>query len=242
MHRAPPLRIRSRLRAVGRLAPPGVRTRVLAALALCRFALFFRRTARRWRSASSPPDEALWRAARAAWGPLGRAPRTAFLAAATDLVTAADGAVLECGSGLSTIALATRARALGVRFLSLEHDPARHARMCWALRLCGLRASVVRLVPLREFDGYAWYDLRRVRLPRWVSIVLCDGPGAAAAGGAFGLLPRLRGRLRYRARILVNNADRVEVQAVLRRWREAYEVRTLGVHGDDGSAALLEAP
>ncbi len=222
--------------------PVRVRQHLRSWLALGRFVLFFRRTAHAWRAGAAPPDDALLLAARTAWGNAGFAARTPFLAAAIAEVAQTDGAVLECGSGLSTILLAAMARSRGLRYVALEHDPAWHARVRWALRLCGLPGSAVRLTPLRTFEGFAWYDLRRVPLPRWVSVVLCDGPPGTITGGRYGLLPRLRGRLRHRSRIVLDDADRPAEQAIVARWEAEFGVRTIGAARDGDSALLLEAP
>jgi hypothetical protein len=80
--------------------------------------------------------------------------------------------------------------------------------------------------PLREFNGYSWYDAPREDLPHRIGLVICDGPPGQTPGGRFGLLPQMRERLAPGATILLDDVDREGERAVLARWEAEEGLRT----------------
>jgi predicted O-methyltransferase YrrM len=138
-----------------------------------------------------------------------------------------DGPILECGSGLTTLVLATIARRNGAQLWTLEHDARCYELVQARLRRFGLEANVLRS-PLRDYGSFDWYDVQPSALPSF-SLVVCDGPPKRTRGGRLGLLPVLDDRLGPRCLILLDDASRAEEREVLSRWAEErplwYELR-----------------
>src|SRR6185295_10761258 len=70
----------------------------------------------------------------------------------------ADGPILECGSGLSTILLGLAAQRRGGRVWSLEHDPVWVDRVRAVLEQLQITSVEVIPAPLRKYDEYRWYE------------------------------------------------------------------------------------
>lgn len=145
------------------------------------------------------------------------------------LLAAAQGAValdpglscVECGSGLSTRVLR---HILGDRLVSLEHDE-EHAARTGAL-----------IAPIRSFGDYAWYDTNG-HMPERVGLVVCDGPPAICPGGRYGAMPRLADRLVPGFALLLDDVNREEEKAVLKRWCREYGPLSIGIGREpDGRA------
>jgi predicted O-methyltransferase YrrM len=130
----------------------------------------------------------------------------------------ARGAILECGSGLTTLLLGAVAERTGARVCSLEHDEFWAERVRAALSLHRLRTAEVRYTELRSYGDYTWYASASQTLPQNISLVVCDGPPGETQGGRYGLLPRLRANLAPGCVILLDDAARPAEQQVLERW------------------------
>lgn len=140
------------------------------------------------------------------------------------------GAVLECGSGLSTLLLAAVAGRSGAHVWSLEHAPAWAARVRHALAHHGLSERVtVCDAPLVSYGDYTWYTPPADDAPVFTTVI-CDGPPGAVPGGRYGLLPVMRSRLAPDAVVLLDDAGRPEEQEILGRWRAEFggQYRMLG--------------
>jgi hypothetical protein len=166
---------------------------------------------------------------RNAWGNLGFVADVCYLLAVLDYADARSGAILECGSGLTTVLLALAAPG---RLWSLEHanDWRRHVRM--RLRLARTHANVM-LSPLKPYGEFQWYDIPAT-LPSEFGLVVCDGPPGFTPGGRYGLLPLLGNRLPRGTVVLLDDAQRLDEQLVLKRWEE--EAGWRYTIGDSGTA------
>lgn len=107
--------------------------------------------------AGNEPD---WQALHDGWGNTAWTASPELLEA---LWSVAEGEVIECGSGLSTLVLACRAKTLTV----LEHDPAFASHVAGMLEQFGLKADI-RCKPLK--DG--WYDFDGASC----HVLVIDGP------------------------------------------------------------------
>ena len=144
-------------------------------------------------------------------------------------------AIVECGSGASTITLAgALARRGGNGHLhSLEHDRDWHARTCAALEREGLSefASMI-LAPLRPHPlaGPAgWYDTATLdRLPEAIDLLLVDGPpGSLEPDGEtrYPALPLLAPLLAPGAIVVLDDIHRPGERAVLERWGREHAIK-----------------
>jgi predicted O-methyltransferase YrrM len=135
--------------------------------------------------------------------------------------------IVECGSGLSTVAMARLLAGEG-RLHALEHDPGWADRVRAALAAQGLtdRARIVE-APLRPLpsgaDGGEWYEEAALEeLPAGgIDLLLVDGPPAADAGierRRYPALGVLADRLTAGALVVLDDAARPGEQWVLDAW------------------------
>jgi predicted O-methyltransferase YrrM len=164
------------------------------------------------------PPAAVLRRLRAAWGNEGFTAHAEYVDEVARQAAISQGPILECGTGLTTLVLASVAGRRGIDVYSLEQDPAWAARVGRALAAAGLQRGTVRLAPLAEYDGYSWYDCADVFAQLRFRLVVCDGPRGDTPGGRYGLLPRMKSHLASGALILLDDASREGEQEVLRRW------------------------
>jgi predicted O-methyltransferase YrrM len=127
------------------------------------------------------------------------------------------GDALECGSGLTTLALAAVAKHRGMHVVALEHIDAWGTRVRGALKRAGLtQYATVCVTPLFSYGPFEWYtDPPR---DRTYGVVVCDGPPSTTPGGRYGLWPVMHEALAPGAVILLDDLDRPAEQAILRRW------------------------
>ena len=161
-------------------------------------------------------SDQVWRELVYGWGNAGFSSEPEYLDAVAAGAAATSGAILECGSGLTTLVLATIAADEGRAVWSLEADPNWCRTIQSALRRLGLSADL-RLAPLRDYGDFDWYDVEALELPGF-SLVVCDGPAGRTRGGRFGLVPILGDRLEVGCTILLDDAERPGEREVLRRW------------------------
>jgi hypothetical protein len=127
------------------------------------------------------------------------------------------GDTLECGSGLSTLALAAVAKRRNSRVVALEHISIWAERVRTALRRAGLAEhAIVRVSPLTNFGEYEWYG-DPPRDGRF-GLVVCDGPPSTTLGGRVGLWPQMHRQFLATATILLDDLERSDEQAILRKW------------------------
>jgi len=136
----------------------------------------------------------------------------------------AEGPILECGSGLSTLVLGIAAQRNGQRVFSLEDDPLWFSIVRSALSRYGISNVEVCRAPLRNYGDFEWYDPPRDRLSTDFALVVCDGPQGTTPGGRYGLLPVLGKHLRSFCVILLDDATRDGEQQVLARWHDEMHV------------------
>lgn len=155
-----------------------------------------------------------------AWGNPGYSAGVRYLQQIDRLFNAGSGAVLECGSGATTVLLGLLAEKYDRYVWVFEHHErwARHiAEVC---RELGLDRVNVRYTPLKNYGEYDWYQLPASPLPRDFDLVVCDGPPGGIQGGRYGLLPVMSGYLRSDCRILLDDAHRQKEKELIRRWAD----------------------
>lgn len=158
---------------------------------------------------------------------------------------------MECGSGLSTVLLATAAEMSGRSVHSLEHDAIWAARVHNALPK-RLRARVdLAVVPLRSYGEFDWYSLDGIQMPPSIGLVVCDGPPGETRGGRYGLASALRDRLGSSSVILLDDTHRPAERSIITRWcselnasvvEEGATYTAISAAGGDSKAPFLHGP
>jgi predicted O-methyltransferase YrrM len=159
--------------------------------------------------------------------------------------------VLDCGSGASTVlaALLLRARGHGGHVYALESDLAFAEETRGRLRAHGVAdLGTVVDAPLADVtlpDGGSarWYDLSGLRDVGEIDVLFVDGPiGTVADQARYPAFPMLAGRLADGALVIVDDTNRPDEKAIVRRWLESeHDGRALTLEGVQGRATLLRA-
>jgi predicted O-methyltransferase YrrM len=137
-----------------------------------------------------------------------------------------DAVVLDIGSGLSTVwlGLAAQQQGRGIRVVALEHDPEFAVNTRAALARQGLLDFVdLREAPLEgvivEGEKYAWYAASTYQGLENVGLVFVDGPpGSTGDGARFPALPLLASSLIDGALLVLDDTNRSEERAIIKRW------------------------
>ena len=156
---------------------------------------------------------------REAFGNQGFSGDCRFLAESARRASRASVAILECGSGASTIVVGLLAARRGVRVMSLEQDAEWYKMIRRDLDRLGISNVDLYHAPLRNFGEYDWYDIDRVTLPPRFDSALCDGP-AFCRGWRRGLLPVLAERRTQIDEILCDDADDPNAAAMFDFWKQ----------------------
>src|SRR2546425_3568106 len=164
------------------------------------------------------PSAGVARALQRAWGNEGFAAKDAYPAEVNRHAMRAQGPILECGSGLTTILLTALAGRRGIPVWSLEHMSEWHTRVAKIIDRLGVPAVRVVYVPLQPYGEYDWYAPPFPVMPKDFRLVICDGPPGSTHGGRYGLLPIMRDHLVPGAIVLLDDAYRPAERAALDRW------------------------
>jgi hypothetical protein len=147
-----------------------------------------------------------------------------YLIACTEHALVADGPVLECGSGLSTILVGAIAKSRGLRHLALEHEPE------WARRVQGyldkyrIDSAKLCVKPLKDYGEFSWYDPPTEAMSDSFAMVICDGPPGTTKGGRYGLGAIMTQCLQPGCIILLDDAGREQERLIARRWEAELDV------------------
>jgi len=161
-----------------------------------------------------------------------------FLAESAKRASHASVAILECGSGASTIVMGLLAARRGIRVLSLEQDGSWYRMVQRDLDRLGIQNVDLYHAPLRDFGEYDWYDIDLVPLPPRFDSALCDGP-AFCRGWRKGLLPVLADRHVQVDEILCDDADDPNAPAMLEFWKKRCGAVSETMKGADGAIAVV---
>jgi hypothetical protein len=127
------------------------------------------------------------------------------------------GAIIECGSGLTTLALGAATWTSRRPVTSLEHTPA------WAERVRGAlpqNCSNINILSasMRDYGEFDWYDIDLRHTAADIGFVVCDGPHGSSRGGRYGLVPVMRQRMAPGCVILLDDSHRPDERAIVARW------------------------
>jgi hypothetical protein len=156
------------------------------------------------------------------WGNPGYSASIRYLQQVERIFRTTQGAVLECGSGATTLLLGLLAEKQDRHVWTFEHHGAWCRHMQQSLRRFQLNRVQVCHAPLKEYNGFEWYRLPNRPLPHDFGMVVCDGPPGDIRGGRYGLLPVMQPWLRADCRILLDDTFRSREKALIQRWRREH--------------------
>jgi predicted O-methyltransferase YrrM len=149
------------------------------------------------------------------------------------------GPILECGTGLTTILLGLLAGRRGVEVWSLENSEEWHHRIISTLDHHGIKDVRISFAPLRDYEGFCWYDPPLLEMPKEFSLIVCDGPPGTTRGGRYGLMPILGNRLTAGCVILLDDAERPGEIESLNRWKSEVRLDIRMVEKSSGTFAVI---
>jgi len=185
------------------------------------------------------PDSQMLIDLQTGWDNDGFAARTDYLKEVFQRATTVSGPILECGSGLTTILLGLVAGRRGIKTFSLEHHAEWRTRVTSVLAQFQIENVQVCLAPLRDYDGFSWYDPPFADLPVDFELVICDGPPGETLGGRYGLWPVFAERLSKSSVILLDDTQRSGEAEVLRRWAAEADLSVVERQNADSSFAII---
>lgn len=153
------------------------------------------------------------------WGNEAWSAERAYLEACIKNALETAGPILECGSGISTLILATIAQKRDINHVVLENSPQWAAKIRQELDHFGLSNTHIEDCPIVPADGFSWYDVKNLKPEHPFNLIICDGPPSTTPGGRFGLLPSMQAHLAPSCRILLDDADREEEHAIVEKWK-----------------------
>ncbi len=179
---------------------------------------------RRLGAGEYPPPSPCLAGLRTAFGNEGWSADVPYLEELCRLVSHTQGAILECGSGVTTLLLAALTEAARRPVHVFEHLPDWHERLHRDLSRLGAPAVDLRCLPLVSYGAFDWY--RRPLLPPGTlfSLVVCDGPPGQTRGGRYGLLEVMGDHLADECVILLDDAERESEQQVVHRWKKRFDL------------------
>ena len=130
-----------------------------------------------------------------------------------------NGAILECGSGLSTILVGAIAKRRGRSHWVLENDPGWATKVQRQLDRYRIDSVVLCAAPLKDYGEFSWYDPPLRSMPDDFTLVICDGPPGITKGGRYGLVPVMGTRIAPGCLILLDDARRGDELSVADRWK-----------------------
>jgi predicted O-methyltransferase YrrM len=176
------------------------------------------RALRKYPSVALAPASPLLRRLVYGWGNEGWSAREEYLRAMIQEALVSPGPVLECGSGLTTLVLASIVGGRGVAVWTLEHQAEWAERVRRELSAMGDRSVTLSERPMRSAAEFDWYDPPLDAMPPRFALVVCDGPPTTTRGGRYGLAPILRDRLAPGTVILLDDAERPAEREIAARW------------------------
>jgi hypothetical protein len=152
------------------------------------------------------------------WGNEAWSADTALLGSILKWFPRTCGTVVECGSGLSTLLLASLAAIHDRQVRSLEHDGQWAARVNNALTPMLASHALVIQAPIERYTEFDWYSQDAVASLQQIGFIVCDGPPGSTRGGRYGLVPILKDRLLPGTILLIDDSQRPKERSIIERW------------------------
>jgi Methyltransferase domain len=151
------------------------------------------------------------------WGNEAWSAREEFLNSCINHAMSSNGAILEVGSGLSTLLIAAVAKRRNQVYWVLEHKPDWANRVQSYLNQYDLQSNITTCA-LKDYATFCWYDAPITQFPKHFSLIVCDGPPSRTKGGRYGLVPVMRKHIAPGCVILLDDGYRREECDIAERW------------------------
>lgn len=153
------------------------------------------------------------------WGNEAWSTREEYLAACISHALKAEGSILECGSGLTSLLIAAIAQKQGQDYWVLEHQLKWGNKFQEYLNEYKLNSKIV-TNPLKDYGKFCWYTVPLLSMPDDIALIVCDGPPRRTKGGRYGLAPIMKEKLKPDCTILLDDAYRRDELQIAIRWAE----------------------
>jgi hypothetical protein len=172
-----------------------------------------------------------------AWGNLGYAAGLSYLRHVGGHAAHSAGAILECGSGATTLLIGALTRQSNRQFIVLEHNKTWYDYLRRILDYLEFSHITLLYTPLVDYEGYHWYQIPQDLTMDKISLVICDGPPSSNPGGRYGLLPTMIDHLAEECVILMDDTHRRAEQHIIDAWTEcrclkANRIGRFGTHAE----------
>jgi hypothetical protein len=163
------------------------------------------------------------------WGNEGYSESGEYISDCVGFARKAKGPILECGSGLTTLAVGSIAKQLNNTVWSLEDNEYWGRRIGKYIKQYHIDSVKLDINPLKDYGEFSWYEPPLNIMPGGFALVICDGPVRITKGGRYGLFPIMKKRLKSGCIILLGGAVSEEEHSIVQRWtkeiRSNYEIR-----------------
>ena len=174
------------------------------------------------------------------WGNEGWSGLTSYLLACLNHTEKANGYVLECGSGLSTILMGIVAKSKSVKITSLENSKKWRDRTNWYLRHFSLKNVTILYAPISDRGAYEWYKPEKKFMPAKVSLVILDGPPGDIKGGRTGFFPECKELMAMGTVILVDDVIRKDEMQMVIEYSASLDFRYEITGGEKPYATMIK--
>lgn len=174
------------------------------------------------------------------WGNEGWSGLSSYLLACLHYTDKANGCVLECGSGLSTILMGIIAKSKQVKIVSLENSEKWRNRTKWYLKHFDLNNVSIRYTPIVEREDYEWYNIEKNSIPENISLVILDGPPGDIKGGRTGFFPVCKDFLKRDSVILVDDVIRKDELQMVIEFSSSMDFTYKIIEGDKPYAIMIK--
>jgi hypothetical protein len=187
---------------------------------------------------------AAFTALKRAWGNEGFSPDVGYLKECAAQLAKCRGAVLECGTGASTLLAGVFAERNQFDVICFEQSAEWGDKVRRSIHRERLRRVAVLDVPLTQRDDHVWYAVEQTITPSEFELVICDGPYVDKSLGEpvysswrYGLMPYLRHRTC--GTVLLDDLDDPRSEAVIDRWAREFGTRMERIKTPDGDIGAI---
>lgn len=185
-------------------------------------------------------------AIRSGWGNEGFSGDVRYLEETAKLLKSCRGAVLECGTGATTIIAGVLAEKYGFGVYCLEQDAEWSARVRRALKANRLTRVQVFDAPIIRYGDYVWHDMTGIKLPKHFGAIICDGPFVDTSWGEpihpnwrYGVLPYIKQSGSKFDALLLDDVNDKRAPKVLSRWASEFGTTQDLIFASEGDCGLI---